>query len=444
MEIKADLSLQTKQVLSQVQMQSLNILSMSMTELREFLQNEEIENPLMEYSVERPENDVPVTYREYDRFYSRGAKDDDGGEGELYQVENGPPSVEDMVNMQLSWDYFGEKEKQIVNFCVHSLEQSGYLPIPAKEIAETLGVECSLVEEVLTELKKLEPRGIFASGLEECLLLQIRGMEREEDLEKIIRFHLQDVAEGRVSNISRKTKLSSVEVRKLIHIIKELNPRPLNGYGGERAQYILPDIILGYQDGQWTISLNDKWTGNIGVNEFYVRMMETAQDEELRAYFEEKLRRARFIVSAVDQRRKTLEGIAEGILKRQAGYFLGKEPLKPMTLEEIAEEREIHKSTVSRAIRDKYILAPTGCLLIRDLFTTGISSGESGSEDVSRNTVKARLKALVDQENKQKPYSDEQLAKQLGENGMQVSRRTVAKYRMEMGIGGAFQRREET
>ncbi len=121
---------------------------------------------------------------------------------------------------------------------------------------------------------------------------------------------------------------------------------------------MFPDIILSYQDGQWTVSLNDKWAGNISINEFYVHMMETAQDEELKNYFEEKLKRARFIMNAVEQRRRTLEGITEGILKRQAGYFLGKEPLKPMTLEEIAAEREIHKSTVSRAIRDKYILTP--------------------------------------------------------------------------------------
>jgi len=172
-------------------------------------------------------------------------------------------------------------------------------------------------------------------------------------------------------------------------------------------------------------------------------MMETAQDEELKNYFEEKLKRARFIMNAVEQRRRTLEGITEGILKRQAGYFLGKEPLKPMTLEEIAAEREIHKSTVSRAIRDKYILTPAGCLLIRDLFTTGISGGGKTGEDVSRNTVKSRLKALVDQEDKKHPCSDEQLAKLLEAEGMAISRRTVAKYRMELGIGGAFSRREE-
>ena len=285
--------------------------------------------------------------------------------------------------------------------------------------------------------------GIFASSLEECLVLQVLGMEQEAALCTIIRNHLQDVADGKVSTISRRLKLSSVEVRKLIHVIRSLNPRPLNGYGGDRAQYVFPDIILGYQDGQWSVSLNDKWAGNISINEFYVHMMETAQDEELKNYFEEKLKRARFIMNAVEQRRRTLEGITEGILKRQAGYFLGKEPLKPMTLEETAAEREIHKSPVSRAIRDKYILTPAGCLLIRDLFTTGISGGGKTGEDVSRNTVKSRLKALVDQEDKKHPCSDEQLAKLLEAEGMAISRRTVAKYRMELGIGGAFSRREE-
>jgi len=440
-EIKTDISLQTKQVLSQVQMQSLNILSMSMTELQEFLQNEEIENPLVEYSAGMQGGEAPVTYREYDRFYN-GSRNEDDGERELYEADDGPISVEDLVNMQLSWGSQDETKRKIADFCIHSLEQNGYLTVTAEEIAGSLGVSSALTEEVLAELKKLEPRGIFASGLEECLLLQTEGMEKEELLKAIITDHLRDVAEGKISTISRHLKISSTEVRKLIHVIKELNPRPLNGYGGGRAQYILPDIILEYQDGQWTVSLNDKWTGSLHINEFYVHMMETAKDEELKTYFEEKLKRARLIMSAVDQRRKTLEGITEGILKRQAGYFLGKEALKPMTLEELAKEREIHKSTVSRAIKDKYILTPAGCFLIRSLFTTGIPAGESGG-DVSRNTVKERLKALVDQESKQKPLSDEQLAKLLEAEGISVSRRTVAKYRMELGIGGTFQRREE-
>lgn len=438
MEIKTGISLQTKQVLSQVQMESLNILSMSVTELHEFLQNEEIENPLMESSADRQE-ELPVAFREYDRFYSSGQKADEG-QSDLYQVVDETEPVDVLIAMQLPLKTMGEDQKKIVDFCVQSLESSGYLLLSSEEIAKALKLSEEQVEEVLDRLKMLEPKGIFASGLEECLLLQIKGMEQEDLLEKIITNHLMDVANGKISNISREMKLSSTEVRKLIHVIKGLNPRPLNGYGRERIQYVFPDILLSCQDGQWTMEFNDKWMGTVGVNEFYVRMMEKAQDEELKAYFEEKLRRARFIVNAVDQRRRTLQNITESIIQRQSGYLLGKEPLNPMTLEAVAQDTGLHKSTISRAVREKYLLAPGGCILIRDLFTTGISMGSEAG--MSRNTVKDKLKELVDTEEKKKPLSDERLAQLLSDSGINISRRTVAKYRVEMGIGSAFQRKE--
>lgn len=438
MEIKTGLSLQTKQILSQVQMESLNILSMSVTELQEFLQNEEIENPLIEYSADGRPTEMPVAYRDSDRFYG-SRSGDDSGDQELYQIEDGTESVEELIYPQLPWKEMGDKERAIVDFCVQSLENSGYLLVSAEEIAEALSLPVSLTEEVLGRLKMLEPRGIFASRLEECLLLQIKGMEKEELLSRIISGHLKDIAEGRISAISRELKLTSMEVRKLIQVIKGLNPRPLNGYGRERAQYIFPDILLSCQNGQWTMEFNDRRVGNVQINEFYVRMMETAQDQELKNYFEEKLKRARFIMNALDQRHKTLQSITEGIINRQSGYLLGREPLKPMTLEEIAKEKDIHKSTVSRAIKDKYILAPAGCILIRDLFTSGVQTGDAG--EMSRNAVKEKLRELVEKEDKKKPFSDERLAQLLEEDGILVSRRTVAKYRMELGIGGVFQRK---
>lgn len=440
MEIKAGISLQTKQVLSQLQVESLNILAMSMTKLKDFMQNEEIENPLVEFTAGQGEEAAPVTYKETERFYN-GTEREDSRENELYEIEDSEKSIEDLVNMQLHWKQIGDTERKIVDFCVQSLEQSGYLLVPPQEIAERLNVSKEQVENVLVMLKELEPQGIFASGLEECLMLQVRGMDEKEKLSRMINDHLQDIAEGKISTISRALKLPSAEVRKLIHIIKELNPRPLNGVGGEKAQYILPDVLLSNQDGQWNIELNDKWTGSLGINDYYIHMMETAKDQELKSYFENKLRRARFIMNAIEQRRETLTGITREILKRQEPYLLGKGQLKPMTLEEIADTLEIHKSTVSRAIRDKYLRAPSGCFLFRSLFTTGIPSGD-GNGDVSRNAVKARLKELVTSEDKKKPWSDEQLAGLLQDAGMPVSRRTVAKYRMELGIGGAFQRKE--
>ena len=439
-EIKTGISLQTKQVLSQMQVESLNILAMSMTELKDFLQKEEIENPLLEFSAERGEEAAPVTYKETERFYN-GTERENSRENELYEIEDNEKSIEDLVNMQLHWKKISETDRKIVDFCVQSIEQSGYFLIPVPEIAKRLNVPEEQAGKVLSMLKELEPQGIFASGLEECLLIQVQGMDEEEILSEMIKHHLQNIAEGKISTISRALKLSSAEVRKMIHVIKELNPRPLNGIGGDKAQYIVPDVLLSHQDGVWNIELNDKWTGNLQSNDYYIHMMETAQDQELKSYFENKLRRARFIINAVEQRRETLTGITREILKRQEPYFLGTGQLKPMTLEEIADALEIHKSTVSRAIRDKYLRAPSGCFLFRSLFTTGIPSGD-GNGDVSRNAVKAKLKELVAAEDKKKPWSDEQLAGLLQDAGMPISRRTVAKYRMELGIGGAFQRKD--
>lgn len=437
--MKMEVGLQVRQMLSQVQLQSLNILSMSMKELQDFLQNEEIENPLMEYSAGSAEGGIPVAYREHEQFYSRGTESEDG-EQELYEGEITHETIEDMVIMQLPWNQLSERRKNIVRFCVQSLDQGGYLSLSAREIAACLNEEQVCVEQVLAELKALEPRGIFASNLEECLLMQIQGMKQEELLGALLKNHLQDMADGKISSISRALRISSAEVRKLFRVIKELNPRPLNGYGEERALYILPDMILDYQDQQWSIRFNNQWTGSIGINEFYAKMMESAEEQELKTYFEQKLQRARQIVAAVEQRRKTLIGISEEIIKRQSGYLLGLESLKPMTLEEVASACGIHASTVSRAVRDKYVLTPVGCLLIRELFTTGISSETNDGAEVSRNAVKAQLKKLVDEEDKTSPYSDEQLVKLLKDMGMSISRRTVAKYRMEMGIGGRFQR----
>ncbi len=439
-EIKTGISLQTKQALSQMQVESLNILAMSMTELKDFLQKEEIENPLLEFSAERGEEAAPVTYKETERFYN-GTERENSRENELYEIEDSEKSIEDLVNMQLHWKKISETDRKIVDFCVQSIEQSGYFLIPVLEIAKRLNVPEEQAGKVLSMLKELEPQGIFASGLEECLLIQVQGMDEEEILSEMIKHHLQNIAEGKISTISRALKLSSAEVRKMIHVIKGLNPRPLNGIGGEKAQYIVPDVLLSHQDGGWNIELNDKWTGNLQSNDYYIHMMETAQDQELKSYFENKLRRARFIINAVEQRRETLTGITREILKRQEPYFLGTGQLKPMTLEEIADALEIHKSTVSRAIRDKYLRAPSGCFLFRSLFTTGIPSGD-GNGDVSRNAVKAKLKELIAAEDKKKPWSDEQLAGLLQDAGMPISRRTVAKYRMELGIGGAFQRKD--
>lgn len=457
MEMNLGLILQTKQVMSQAQVQSLNILSMSMTELQDFLQKEEIENPIVECTNIIQEEQSSIVYREYvhgERSYVSGTNNSSSDMGSkhdrdtlLNEYSSGrypEDSVRDMVFAQLSWNQLSELEQKIIDFCIDSLDQNGYLTISGSEIAKRLHVDVFSVEQVILKLKELEPRGIFSFGLKECLLSQIRGLENEALLEYMIENHLEHIADGRISVITRGMKISSTEARLLIQVIKNLNPRPLNGYGEERAQFILPDVIISYQDAQWAISLNDRWTGNFGISDFYVNMMKNTEDEELRTYFEGKLRRARFIIKAIEQRRQTLLSISKQILIHQEQYLLGHGSLQIMTMEQIAKECNIHKSTVSRAIREKYLLAPKGCMPMRELFSTGVglANGNTINEGVSRNVAKEKLRALIEAEDKAKPYSDEQIVELLKAGGIAISRRTVAKYRAELGIKGAFHRCE--
>lgn len=189
MELKAGISLQTKQVLSQMQVESLNILAMSMTELKDFMQNEEIENPLVEFVAGCGEEAAPVTYKETERFYN-GTERENSRENELYEIEDSEKSIEDLVNMQLHWKKISETDRKIVDFCVQSIEQSGHFLIPVPEIAKRLNVPEEQAGKVLSMLKELEPQGIFASGLEECLLIQVQGMDEEEILSEMIKHHL--------------------------------------------------------------------------------------------------------------------------------------------------------------------------------------------------------------------------------------------------------------
>lgn len=442
MEFNTSISMETKQILSQRQVESLNILSMPVADLHHFLQNEEIENPLMEYSMADSSSDRGYVVRDADYFYGK-KRTDRGADPEylLSQVADQEFSAEELVMQQLAQEHMTEAEKRITVYAVHNLDENGFLTVSAGEMARDLGLDVAVVERCLGKLKRLEPEGIFASGLAECLMIQTEGLEQEELLCLMIRDHLKDIAEGKLSNITRSLGISSAQARKLTAVIKGLNPRPLNGYAGGKTEYIIPDILFKYGDGQWIIELGDRYGGYVGVNEFYVKMMQEAADQELKEYFQEKLRRVRFLMNAVDQRRETLLKIAGYILKKQDKFFLNQMPLRPMTLEEVAQDVSLNKSTISRAIKGKYIASPRGCTAMRDLFTAGVGC-EDGQEGVSRNTAKERLRELVAGEDKAKPLSDEKLVILLREQGIDISRRTVAKYRTEMGIAGAFARKE--
>ncbi|HIR43937.1 MAG TPA: hypothetical protein IAC92_01125, partial [Candidatus Ventrisoma faecale] len=249
MEFNTKISLETKQVLSQRQVESLNILSMPVADLHNFLQNEEIENPLMEYSLSEPSSKEEVIIRDADSFYSRRQTEKSVDmESILSLVADREFSIEEFVMQQLSAARLTAKEEKIIGYAVNCLDENGFLTASAGEIGADLGIDEETVEGCLSRLKGLEPAGIFASGLAECLRIQVRGMEDEELLGRLIDDHLKDIAEGRLSSITRGLGIPSVRARKLIAVIKGLNPRPLNGFSGGATEYIIPDVIFRQSD----------------------------------------------------------------------------------------------------------------------------------------------------------------------------------------------------
>jgi RNA polymerase sigma-54 factor len=251
---------------------------------------------------------------------------------------------------------------------------------------------------------------------------------------------LQDVADGRISNISRALKLSTLEVRKCIEQIAKLNPRPMSAFLKGHSNYIMPDIIFLKEREKWEVELNDEWVEDYRINDYYLQMLKTTKDEELAEYFRNKLERVRFVMNSIQQRRQTILAISNAVLERQKEYMEGIAYLKPMTMADVAGELGIHTSTVSRAIKGKYIQYPGGTILMKNLFSTPVSAAE-GEEGVGVMQIKEMIREMIDMEDKKKPYSDQAIVCALREKQVSVSRRAVAKYREEMGIKGSYDRK---
>lgn len=431
MQLEHSLKQTTTQVLSQQQQESLQILNMSITELQDFLQKEEIENPLIEETVIQP-----VAFHEHESSYIRGSWDDE--KDPLEQIAGDRDTVYELIRGQILHSGLDRAEELIADYCFRNLDQNGFLPITEEEIAQTLHIPAAPVRKTLAVLKTFEPAGIFSRDLTDCLCTQAASLEDGPLLVKIIQNHLQDVAEGKISTISRALGIATAEVRYLIQELKKLNPRPLNGMGESKEQYIVPDLILSYTDGHWDIGMNDSGCDTIRLNDFYFQMMQTATDDELKSYFEQKMKRVQFIQKALEQRHNTLKSMGVYFVEHQGNYLLGRGPLQAMTMQEMSEAIGVHVSTISRAVREKYLMSPRGCVCMRDMFSIGVSN----DANLSRNAVKDRLKAVISAEDKLHPYSDEALSCILKKEGIEISRRTVAKYRDEMGIPGTAGRKQ--
>lgn len=436
LELKQEQKLQ----LNQGQIQSLDILALTNQELEEFLTEEYLENPLLECTIDKKSDLIG----NLESFYEKGETFQDlylawdGGGADIAEDASRRQDVRDFnvtqideqLLSQLDMEAYTEEEWDILRYLIHLLDERGFFPYTAEDVAGISSYDEKTVKRLLKTLKTLEPAGIFAQDLGECLIMQLKRQgDTDEMLLRMIRECMEDVLNGKISNVTRKLEIPTAQVREYIRRIGMLHPRPLAQLSQhEQTTYIIPDVLASFENGAWQVSLNDNWMGIYRLDGYYLRMMHDTRDEELKSYFREKLSRAHFMIDAVERRRNTILKISETVLNRQQDFFLHGEALKPMTLEDVADAIGMHASTVSRAIRGKYISCRK-TLPFKSLFQTSV-----GQKDVSGDAVRKAILKAVETEDRAKPLSDSAIEKILAAEGLCASRRTIAKYRMEMGI----------
>ena len=458
-----DLKLQVKQTqtLSQRMIQSAEILQMTSQELNTYINELALENPVIDI-VEPPtaeEQRESIEQQEWLNsfneenyyLYQRQNNDDDYDFKSSWNINTDDgETLQDYLWSQLITENFTDQETEIIKFMLECLDNKGYLEESTETIASYFGTDTEIVEDLLSDLQALDPSGVCARTLEECLKLQLERRDiLTPVLESIIDNCLEMVAKNQIPAIARKLRLSPTETAGYCQIIKSLNPKPGVSFSSrDQLRYIIPDVTIVKFKDHFDILLNESMYPTIELNSYYRQMNQNPESSELKEYLGNKIRQAEWVKQCVTQRGKTLMPVSRAILEHQEEFFtFGPAHLNPLRLADIAQELDIHESTVSRAVSKKYLQCSWGVYPMNFFFSRSVavqesSSSESGTQSVTAADIKRVLREIIEEENKKKPYSDRLLGEKLAERGISISRRTVAKYREEEGIADASGRKE--
>ncbi|MEW6399470.1 MAG: RNA polymerase factor sigma-54 [Bacillota bacterium] len=337
----------------------------------------------------------------------------------------------------------------IGEYLVGCLDSRGYLAFSTDEVAGALGCDCRLAEEALALVQSLDPPGVGARSLQECLLLQLhRSVVAAEDgevlalAECLVREHLEDLAAGRLDRLALHLCADVEKIRLAARVVRGLDPKPGLAFGGQPdVRYVQPDVVVERVGSDYVVLVSDWGMPRLGVSRYYRRLLlEGMADEPTRQFLQERMRRAVWFLRSIEQRRYTLHRVAETMFRYQRDFLdRGWPGLRPLTLRQVAEGAGCHESTVSRAVAGKYAQTPRGMFPLR-FFFPGALAGRAG-EAVANAAVKRLVQEMVSGEDPASPYSDEVLVALLRERGIDISRRTVAKYRAELGIASSARRR---
>ncbi|WP_272699705.1 RNA polymerase factor sigma-54 [Desulfovibrio sp. Fe33] len=465
LELRQQLKLSQQLVMTPQLQQAIKLLQLSRLELLETVQQELLENPFLdetETETEVPDKTEVLTESQAEEELVRNA-DWENYLGEfsstskqalsrdLEMPEEGvsfearlasKPSLEGHLNWQMRLSSFTESELAIGDVILGNLDSNGYLQASMEEIAAMVQASEEEIESVLTRIQHLDPVGVGARTPQECLLVQMEVLGYDDPiLVSLVQDHLEDLEKNRYKPLARKFKISMEELKDYLDLLQTLDPMPGASFSSTEPHYVSPDVFVYKYGDDFVIILNEDGMPRLQMNTFYMDSMKGAADKE-KEYFQEKMRSAAWLMKSLYQRQRTLYKVVESIVGFQRAFFEeGVTKLKPLILKEVAEDIEMHESTVSRITTSKYVSTPHGIFELKFFFNSALDLND-GSQ-VGSESVKALIKQMISEEDTKKPLSDERIGEILQEKlEVNIARRTVAKYRSAMGIPSSSKRKQ--
>jgi RNA polymerase sigma-54 factor len=425
--------LEQKQVLQPQQILQAAILQLNAVNLEERILDELEINPALD-QVEGTNEPEEETADDDDLDWDQDYEFEPPNIYEKKEYKDMPlPQKKDFVEYladQLDLCDFIPNERAVAEEIIYNLDDNGYIAMEMELISDRFEMELVDVIGILKKIQTFDPKGIAARDLQECLLIQIDDSKHPVAHKLLLEF-FDDVANHRYDQLAEKVGCSEDEIKKALDVISHLNPKPGAGHESAETISVIPELIMYKRENNWVIVVNDSWLPDVQVNREYVDMLAGELDKKAKSFIKEKVDNAVWFVDAVSERRKTLTNVMQEIIKRQPEFFQGNlNQLKPMKLQDIADEIGVDISTVSRSTRGKYVDTPYGIFELKSFFTEGMIT--TSGEEISTMQIKRLLKELLCEENKQHPYTDEKLKEILNMQGYPVARRTVAKYREQL------------
>src|SRR5687767_9069510 len=503
MKLRLDLRLSQKLIMTPQLQQAIKLLQLSRLELQQSLAQHLMENPLLDELPEEVEENESTTAEEkaeeaaasaspanetsetdesstpeerdtpdevsaagWEEYFGSDRRTG-GSEGQSSSSDDFPSyeqtvakaaSLEDHLLWQLSLSGLSERNKAIGRLLIGNLDDDGYLRTPLSEIVTGTDFTEAEAESVLRDIQTFDPTGVGARDLPECLLLQLGhlgkspmgslgarpGALKGSIVEAVVLHHLKDLEKKQYAKVAKALDVTVAEIFQATKVIEALEPKPGRPFSNTQNYVIVPDVFVVKNEGEWVVLLNDDGLPRMRISPYYKQMMSSGEggSTETKAYLDEKLRAAQWVIRSIEQRNKTIVKVVSSIVKFQEQFFeKGIQYLKPLVLKQVAEDIGMHESTISRVTANKYMYCPQGMLELKFFFNAGLQRADQPSDMLSSVTVREMIKKMVAEEDANRPLKDEEIAARLRERQVLIARRTVAKYRAEENIPPATQRK---